>query len=111
MTIGLDETHDPSRKSFVEEANDPRADFPIQNLPLGVFSTSGDRTPRLGVAIGNRVLDLKRTSKLGLLPKAILPKVLEDSSLNALFALGQGALRELRLLSLVFWIKGQVETS
>lgn len=96
MNISLDETHDPSRKSFVQEANDPRTDFPIQNLPLGVFSTPGDRTPRLGVAIGSKVLDLKRISKLGLLPKAIPSKVFEESSLNALFALGQEALRELR---------------
>lgn len=96
MSMSLDETHDPSRKSFVEEANDPRADFPIQNLPLGVFSTSGDRTPRLGVAIGNRILDLKRTSRLGLLPKSIPAKVFEESSLNALFELGQAALGDIR---------------
>ncbi len=33
----LDETHDPAGRSFVESANDAGTDFPIQNLPLGIF--------------------------------------------------------------------------
>ena len=61
-TTGLDETHDPARRSFVEAANRPETDFPIQNLPLGVFSTKADSTSRIGVAIGDQVLDLKRAS-------------------------------------------------
>ncbi len=57
--IPLDETHDPARRSWVESANAPEADFPIQNLPLGVFRRAdGDGGPRIGVAIGDLVLDL-----------------------------------------------------
>ena len=57
MTIHLDETHDTNRKSWVTSANG-HADFPIQNLPLAVFSIKGD-APRGGVAIGDAVFDLK----------------------------------------------------
>ena len=62
MTRGLDETHDPSRESWVASANG-HPDFPIQNLPLGVFlPLHGD--PRIGVAIGNLVLDLRAAAAL-----------------------------------------------
>ncbi len=44
----LDETHDPARRSFIESANRDGTDFPIQNLPLGVFSTASE--PTLGLA-------------------------------------------------------------
>lgn len=54
----IDETHDPTLESWVESANRPRCDFPIQNLPLGVFRTGGSH-PRLGVAIGDAILDLR----------------------------------------------------
>jgi fumarylacetoacetase len=53
----LDETHDPALESWAESANQPGCDFPIQNLPLGVFKAVGDIRPRLGVAIGNFILD------------------------------------------------------
>ena len=55
----IDETHDPHRKSWVESANRANCDFPIQNLPLGVFRTRCDEQPRLAVAIGDFVLDLR----------------------------------------------------
>ncbi|WP_128929049.1 fumarylacetoacetase [Bradyrhizobium guangxiense] len=48
--------NDPSLRSFIEV--DPSSDFPIQNLPYGVFSTNDGLAPRLGVAIGDYVLDL-----------------------------------------------------
>ena len=51
----LDETHDPARTSWVSGADG--GDFPVQNLPLGIFSEAkGQRRP--GVAIGDYVLDL-----------------------------------------------------
>lgn len=53
----LNETHDPSRRCVVEAANDPACDFPIQNLPFGMFSV-GDGAPCPGVAIGDRIVDL-----------------------------------------------------
>jgi fumarylacetoacetase len=57
MTVDL--THAPELKSWVDSANDPSTDFPIQNLPLGRFRRSADEAWRVGVAIGDRVLDLK----------------------------------------------------
>jgi fumarylacetoacetase len=53
----INDTHDTNLKSWVESANDPWADFPIQNLPLGVFSHN-DQPPRVGAAIGDQILDL-----------------------------------------------------
>ena len=53
----LDHTHDPKAQSWIESANDAATDFPIQNLPLGVFSVgSGDR--HVGTAIGGEIVDL-----------------------------------------------------
>ena len=59
--ITLDETHDPSHTSWVDSANG-HPDFPIQNLPLGVFQR-GDE-PRIGAAIGDRILDLSAAAAL-----------------------------------------------
>jgi fumarylacetoacetase len=56
---GPDATHDPGLKSWVESANDPASDFPIQNLPFGVFRRKGTKEkPRGGVAIGDQIFDL-----------------------------------------------------
>ncbi len=54
----IDETHDLELQSWVESANRPGCDFPIQNLPLGVFRSVTDARSRLGVAIGDSILDL-----------------------------------------------------
>jgi fumarylacetoacetase len=54
----IDRTHDPERKSWVESANLPGADFPIQNLPYCTFLRRGDDRSRAGVAIGDQLLDL-----------------------------------------------------
>ena len=54
----LDETHDQNLRSWVESANDPATDFPIQNLPFGVFRHVNRRAARIGVAIGDRIFDL-----------------------------------------------------
>jgi len=54
----IDQTHDPTLKSWVEKANEPGADFPVQNLPFGMFRTARQWKPRLGVAIGDQVLDV-----------------------------------------------------
>ena len=52
-------THDPALKSWVESANEPGCDFPIQNLPFGIFKRKGAKeAPRGGVAIGDQILDL-----------------------------------------------------
>ena len=54
----LDETHDAALSSWVAAANDPATDFPIQNLPFGRFRRRGETKFRIGVAIGDQVLDL-----------------------------------------------------
>ena len=55
--MALNATHDPELTSWVESANDPRSDFPIQNLPFGIFRTK-NTARRGGVAIGDQILDL-----------------------------------------------------
>jgi fumarylacetoacetase len=52
----LDDTHDPARRSWVASAAEA-GDFPLQNLPLGIFSPKG-AAPRPGIAIGGMILDL-----------------------------------------------------
>src|SRR6185436_8554577 len=55
----MDATHDPGLRSWVESANDSATDFPIQNLPFGIFRRKGtNEKPRGGVAIGDQVFDL-----------------------------------------------------
>jgi fumarylacetoacetase len=77
--IMIDATHDPALKSWVPGA-DGHPDFPIQNLPYGIFSLGADGEKRPAVAIGDKLLDLSAISGL-------LPVELRGSTLNALFAL------------------------
>ncbi len=59
MINEINETHDPNLKSWVESANDPNTDFPIQNLPFCIHKSSRvSHLPCLGIVIGNAVLDL-----------------------------------------------------
>ncbi len=88
---GIDSTHDPELRSWVESAAG-HGEFPIQNLPLGIFSRSGEK-PRPGVAIGDRVLDLPAIA--GLLPREIEPTLAGDA-LNDLLALAPAARADLR---------------
>ena len=60
----LDHTHDPELRCWVPDAGG-HADFPVQNLPLGIFSIDGG-IPRPGVAIGSYIVDLSEIA--GLLP-------------------------------------------
>lgn len=85
---------DPALKSFVEVAADSH--FPIQNLPFGVFGSRADPTPRVGVAIGDQVLDLAALEKAGLLVAAPGQPVFDRGSLNAFIALGRPAWRLVR---------------
>ncbi len=57
----LNATHDPATLSWVESANAPDTDFPIQNLPFGRFRHNALEPWQIGVAIGDRVLDLHAT--------------------------------------------------
>jgi fumarylacetoacetase len=82
--------------SWIESANDPASDFPIQNLPYGVFLDAGRQ--RIGVAIGHQILDLAACAHAGLL--AGLPRDLFAACtaewLNPLMALGAPKWAELR---------------
>ena len=80
--------NDPKLKSFIDVA--PDSDFPIQNLPYGVFSTPTSAQRRVGVAIGDVVLDLAVLEAEGLL-KTGADGVFAQGALNAFMALGPKA--------------------
>ena len=90
-----DETHDPGRLSWVASANGHPL-YPIQNLPLGIFSAD-ERTPRVGVAIGESILDLRGLAEAGSLDDRWLP-ALTQPTLNAWFGHGPVEARALRRL-------------
>ncbi len=93
----LDASHDPMVTSWVPSAQAAGTDFPIQNLPLGVFETADGRVG-IGVAIGDQVVDLRvarEAALLGSLPAAIAA-ALEATTLNAVIALGRPALSAVR---------------
>ena len=103
MTNLIDETHDPRRRSWVGSAQG-HSDFPIQNLPLGIFSPRGD-APRGGVAIGDEILDLKAALDAGLFsgPAEEAAATASGAALNPFMALRReprAALRK-RLSSLL----------
>lgn len=67
MTYEINETHDPNLKSWVESANDPNTDFPIQNLPFCMFWRSAEsEAPHLGIGIGDYIFDLKQAIVAGI---------------------------------------------
>ncbi len=90
----LDDTHDPARRSWVASANG-HSEFPIQNLPLGVFSPPGNG-PRGGVAIGDSVFDLGAAVSLLTGDAARAARAAAAPTLNALLALGSGPRAALR---------------
>jgi len=59
MTLSINDTHDASLRSWLDSANDVASDFPIQNLPLGRFRGDNTQPWRLGVAIGDKIVDLR----------------------------------------------------
>ncbi|MGR3199177.1 MAG: fumarylacetoacetase [Paracoccus sp. (in: a-proteobacteria)] len=79
-------TRHPQR-SWVAAANEPGCDFPIQNLPYGVFSTAGG-DPRCGVAIGDMIVDLAALEARGLLDGG---GTFSAPQLNGFMALGRPA--------------------
>ena len=94
----MNATHDPHLRSFIDVA--PDSNFPIQNLPFGVFSTSVDDAPCVGVAIGDQILDLATLERLSFFVD--VPgfggesSIFDQPSLNAFLALGQPAWTEVR---------------
>jgi fumarylacetoacetase len=92
----IDETHAPQRRSWIASANG-HANFPIQNLPFGVFTPPGGAA-RGGVAIGDDIFDLAAALELGLFDglAAQAAQAASGATLNPLFALGGEARRALR---------------
>lgn len=94
----INASHDPGRRSWVETANHAGADFPLQNLPHGIFSTS-DSPARGGVAIGDSIVDLGGLVQAGVFDKAGLREVAQaaaEPQLNALMASDSAAVSALR---------------
>jgi fumarylacetoacetase len=93
MPIKLNATHDPARRSWVESANAPDTDFPIQNLPFGVFDDG--RGARGGVALGDRIIDLSALLSAGLISGSAA-EAARGASLLPLFAQPREAVSALR---------------
>ena len=100
MSTTINETHDPSLKSWIASANSETTDFPVQNLPYASFRRKGSQEAfRPGVAIGDQILDLAALAA----QKPFEDKAAEalaactGDSLNALMALGQPHWSALRL--------------
>lgn len=95
-TTRTDETHDAARRSWVDSAKS-HPDFPLQNLPLGVFRPPAEGA-RGGVAIGDEIFDLKRGVEAGLFAgdAEYAARVASGPTLNALLSLGTGARVALR---------------
>src|ERR1700751_740468 len=96
MMSMIDETHDPRGASWVASAQG-HAEFPIQNLPFGVFSPAGS-SPRGGVAIGDQILDLQAGLEAGLFSgeAARAAEAGAGATLNPLMASGKKARRARR---------------
>jgi fumarylacetoacetase len=92
----IDETHDLKRQSWVASANG-HSEFPIQNLPLGVFSPAGS-TPRGGVAIGDMIFDLAAALEAELFSGEArrAAEAAAGAALNPLMALGAAPRTTLR---------------
>ena len=93
--VFTDETHDPEAVSWVASANG-HSEFPVQNLPLGVFADANPNDRRVGVAIGDSILDLRRCAEGGLLDDSDPGEACLDKSLNRLMALDSNSMRGLR---------------
>lgn len=88
------EANDPNRTSWV--AVPENSDFPIQNLPFGIFSTE-HKTARAGVAIGEQVLDLAELAQHGFLASTGVDQALfHRETLNDFISLGKAKTREVR---------------
>ena len=96
----LDETHDPKVQSWIESANVAGSDFPVQNLPFGVFRRrDAGAEAGVGIAIGDRIVDVAGMRSEGLFAEEGLrfaANACAFDSLNSLMTLGAGPRRALR---------------
>lgn len=91
----MNSTHEPALRSWVTSANVTSCDFPIQNLPFGIFSRSGE-VARAGIAIGDMVLDLRACGEAGLLVRSPALAACSEQTLNSLMALDPAELSRFR---------------
>jgi fumarylacetoacetase len=108
--LHLNETHDPKARSWVVSANQPGTDFPIQNLPLGVFDR-GKAMTCVGVAIGDQILDLSSAAEGDCIPliDEITQEALMEEHLNLLMAIGHQRWSTLRRACFQVLLEGSAE--
>src|SRR4029077_572230 len=94
----MNQTHDPALTSWIESANSPDTDFPIQNLPFGVFSRKGDSERRVGVAIGDQIVDIGESLSANLWSGKArhVPRWFDRPSLNELMQAPRESLSQFR---------------
>jgi fumarylacetoacetase len=91
----LNETHHPRLTSWVATANEANSDFPIQNLPFGVFTDAGREDWRIGIAIGDQLVDVRAAIDNAVFAGAEW-EALRGADLNAFLALGRPAWSRVR---------------
>jgi len=98
VKAAIDETHGLELRSWVDSANDPTTDFPVQNLALGMFRAHGDRAAP-GAAIGDQIVDLTAAAESALLDTGsakLIEACAAEGSLNPLLEAGPEPMRALR---------------
>jgi len=108
-----DSTLNPALRSWVQSANAAGTDFPIQNLPFGCFRLAEGQASRIGIAIGDEILDLLTAREAGLLDglKADVVDACGAESLTPLFATGRGGISALRQRVSALLQDGSTESS
>ncbi|MEJ8824487.1 fumarylacetoacetase [Variovorax humicola] len=97
MTTTLNHTHDVKARSWLESANAPGSDFPIQNLPFCVFRRQGaGDVPRCGIAIGDRIVDVAKAAASFTRPALEAAMACGNTTLNELMGLAPSTLSALR---------------
>ena len=85
--MSVNQTHNPSLRSWIKSANEPGSDFPIQNLPYSVLRRAGsDEYFRVAVGIGDFALDLKAIHEAGILASSAL-EACQSVNLNEFMAI------------------------
>ena len=103
MSVVLNETHAPALRSWVASAQTLGGDFPIQNLPFGVFRRAGSQEAfRIGVAIGDQILDITSALRTGAFSEQSdmakeAARTCNNATLNTFMALGMAHWSALRL--------------
>jgi len=95
----INDTHDPALRSWVSSANTGNSDFPIQNLPFGIFRRAdSEESFRAGVAIGDKILDLRAAAETGIFASQLEPTLLTltEPSLNNFMAMGKASWSAIR---------------